>query len=113
MITRCEIFIKRVNLGIQPTSASYKRLMFKCMLDEEGIIVVPEKYKSLYNTISEKIKEVGEDIIMDCEATSRCKNTPIINCWVMFQSLIAAYNLKMEKQEKMFHKFIVEQLKLI
>ena len=68
---------------------------------------------SRYNKISLKIKEVGEEILLDCTSSCKCKNTPLINCWLMFQSMIAAHNLKMEKQEKMFHKFIIEQLKLI
>jgi len=113
MITKCETFIKKVNLGIQPTTKDYKKLMFYCMLDEDEVKAIPDKYKDLYKSICEKVEKVGEDIIRDCEATCKCKNTPIINCWVMFQSLLAAYNLKMKKQEKMFVKYITEQLKLV
>ena len=112
IIDYTESYINKIRLGFIPTKEETKTLIFKYMLDDE-VMIVPDKYKDLYNQISSKMKDLGEEIIRDCTASCKCKNTPLINCWFMFQSLVAAYTLKMEKQEKMFEKFIIEQLKLI
>ena len=113
IINKTESFVTRVVYGVQPTFKDYRKLMYEYMNDEDEVMNIPEQYKELYNKLSLKIKEVGEEILLDCTSSCICKNTPLINCWLMFQSMIASHNLKMEKQEKMFYKFINEQLKLI
>ena len=75
-------------------------------------LVVPEKYKCVYDKLLIKLSELGIDIIKDCGATCRGINRHVINCWNMFTSACAAYSIGEEKKADLMINYINSQFRL-
>lgn len=75
-------------------------------------LVVPEKYKCVYDKLLIKMSDLGIDMIKDCGATCRGINRHVINCWNMFNSACAAYSIGEEKKADLMINYINAQLRL-
>lgn len=75
-------------------------------------LVVPEKYKCVYDKLLIKMSDLGIDMIKDCGATCRGINRHVINCWNMFNSACAAYGIGEEKKADLMINYINAQLRL-
>ena len=58
---------------------------------------VPSKYNCVYKRLLIKLSDLGVDMIKDCTSTCKGINRQVINCWNMFQSAMAAYQLGQDK----------------
>lgn len=84
------------------------------------LMVIPEEYVPIYNRLLKHLVDFGIDLVNDCEAGCNANNKKILDCWNMFQSAIAAYNLALRKDDTdyyfkratFFIKYINEQLSL-
>lgn len=106
-------YIKCINLGYYPSKGKITNLIIKQMnYISNDILNVPEEYKEIYNVLLNKLNSLGEDVLKECMSYCKCEHQTLMNCWYMFQSLLAARQLNMTKHEKTYLKYIKEQLKI-
>ena len=74
---------------------------------------VPSKYNCVYKRLLIKLSDLGVDMIKDCTSTCKGINRQVINCWNMFQSAMAAYQLGQDKLAETLLKYIKGQLNII
>lgn len=83
-------------------------------LHTEIYLIIPIEYIPLYKKILTCFSELGENIIKNCDFTCNCsKGKIIMECWIMFQSALAARNLGEVKKEKLFIKYIEARLNTV
>lgn len=75
-------------------------------------MTIPVEYKDLYNKLLICLSEYGIELILDCQASCASKNKNIIDCWNMFQSMIACYNLGETNKARVFKEYIESQLEI-
>lgn len=75
-------------------------------------MTIPEEYKDLYNKLLICLSEYGIELILDCQASCTSKNKNIIDCWNMFQSMVACYNLGETTKARVFKEYIEAQLEI-
>lgn len=76
-------------------------------------LTIPSNYICIYHKLVMMISEMGKDIIDDCSYTCKNKGKNIVNCWNLFQSAVAAYNIGKIKEANFYIKYIDSQLELI
>lgn len=80
-------------------------------LQKEIYLIIPTEYIPLYRKILTCLSEIGVDILKTCDSTCKCsKAKGVMECWIMFQSVLAARTLGEEKKEKVFIKYIEARL---
>lgn len=76
-------------------------------------LTIPSNYVCIYHKLVMMMSELGKDIIDDCTYTCKNKGKNIVNCWNLFQSAVAAYNIGKIKEADFYIKYIDQQLELI
>lgn len=71
---------------------------------------VPEFYNCIYTKLLIKLSDIGISILNDCSYICNNKNKIIINCWYMFQSACAAYELGETKKANVLINYINKSL---
>jgi hypothetical protein len=74
-------------------------------------IAIPEKYKIVYETMMIASLEVGEATLKECNCDCHNKNNCLRECYDLFNSVVAAYNLNQEKLADTIIKYIIAKLK--
>lgn len=67
---------------------------------------IPSKYVVTYQSILMMFAELGEDMLKDCKASCKDRNSNILECFNMFNAAIAAYNLGKLKLADTIIKYI-------
>lgn len=81
---------------------------------ESGFTVtVPLPYLPVYKAIILLFAELGEDMLNDCKSGCKGRNKNIIDCYVMFESAIAAFNAGKQTLANTIIEYIKAQLNLI
>lgn len=75
-------------------------------------MVIPAEYISIYHKLLVYLSDFGIELIKDCQASCSAKNKTIIDCWNMFQSMIACYNTGQNDKAELIKKYIEAQLEL-
>ena len=73
-------------------------------------MTIPAEYVCIYHKLLVYLSDFGIELLQDCQASCSAKNKTIIDCWNMFQSMIACYNLGLTDKAKVFKKYIEAQL---
>lgn len=76
-------------------------------------MMIPKDYVCTYHKLLVYLSDFGENVIKDCKAICNSKNLYIIQCWNMFQSAIACYNLGLIDKANLFINYIEAQLNLL
>lgn len=76
-------------------------------------LTIPAEYICIYHKLVMAVSEMGKDIIDDCNYTCQNKGKNIVNCWNLFQSAVANYNLGNYKEANFYIKYIDKQIELI
>lgn len=80
---------------------------------EYAYLTIPADYICTYHKLVMLISEFGKDIIDDCTYACKDKGKNISNCWNLFQSAVASFNIGERKQADFYINYIEQQLKLI
>lgn len=78
--------------------------------EEYIYLTIPIQYTSTYKKIMIVLSEYGEDMLKDCKATCKDRNSNIIDCFNMFNSALAAYQLGKVKLADTIIKYIDAKL---
>uniref|UniRef100_A0AAU8MI30 Uncharacterized protein n=1 Tax=Geladintestivirus 1 TaxID=3233133 RepID=A0AAU8MI30_9CAUD len=76
------------------------------------LLVVPNKYKDLFNIFKEKLIKYAEDLIKDCTARNKDYNIDMIECWHMFQAACYAVSIGDDKLGNFYYNYIITKMKL-
>lgn len=76
-------------------------------------MVIPTEYVCVYHKLLVYMADFGKTLIADCSAACKGSSKTVVDCWNMFQSAIACYNLDRKKEAETYIKYIEAQLKLI
>lgn len=74
-------------------------------------IAIPKKYKIVYETMMIASLEFGEAVLKECNCNCSNKCSCLRECYDLFQSVVAAYNLNQEKLADTLIKYIIAKLK--
>jgi len=76
-------------------------------------MIIPAEWACVYQKLLVAVADFGEQMLYDCQASCKDNNKTIINCWHMFASAVAAYQLGKTKLAETLIKYIKAQLKQI
>jgi hypothetical protein len=79
-------------------------------------MTIPAKYASIYHKLLVAMNNFGKDLLDDCGASCKGQNKKIINCWNMFQTACASYQLNTDasiKQADIIIKYVEAEMKLL
>lgn len=76
-------------------------------------LTIPKPYVCIYHKLITALADYGENIITDCKCLCDTHNKELINCWNLFQSAIACYNIGEIAKADFFINYISKQLTLI
>lgn len=71
---------------------------------------IPSKYVITYHSVLTLFAEYGEEMLKDCKASCKDRNSDVLECFNMFNSAIAAYNLGKLKLADTIIKYINTKL---
>ena len=73
-------------------------------------MTIPKEYMCTYIRLLNMVSDIGKNIIDDCNSTCKGDGKNIINCWNMFQSAIACYNIGKAKEADFLINYIEKQI---
>lgn len=94
----------------------YNRVYVKAVEDayevkpEYIFMTIPSQYMCTYSRLLTLMADIGKQLLDDCNATCKGTGKNITNCWNMFQSAIACYNLKRYDEAKLLIDYINKQI---
>lgn len=81
---------------------------------QEVYLNIPPEFNRIYNKLLVYLVDFGLDLVKDCNAGCNAANKKVLDCWNMFQSAIAAYNLAAVKDSTdryyRISKFIIKYI---
>lgn len=94
----------------------YNRVYVKTV--EDGVEIKPEyvymsipsEYICTYSRLLTLMADIGKQLLDDCNATCKGTGKNITNCWNMFQSAVACYNLGRGDEAKLLIDYINKQI---
>ena len=69
-------------------------------------LIVPTEYINIYNRLLRLMADFGEDMLKDCKATCKDRNSNVIDCFNMFTAAIAAKEIGKIKLADTLIKYI-------
>lgn len=75
--------------------------------------VIPSEYVETYKKLLNLMVYYGIDLMKDCQAGCDSKHRKLIECWNVFQSACAAYDLEYGQEANVLYTFVTEQLNLL
>ena len=69
-------------------------------------MIIPAEWACVYQKLLVAVADFGEQMLYDCQASCKEHNKTIINCWHMFASAVAAYQLGKTKLAETLIKYI-------
>lgn len=76
-------------------------------------MMIPSEYVCVYHKLLVYLSDFGKELLGDCSAACRGSNKTVIDCWNVFQSAVACYNLGKFNEANTYIKYINAQLDLI
>lgn len=76
-------------------------------------MMIPSEYVCIYHKILVYLSDFGKALLDDCSAACKGSNKTVVDCWNMFQSAVACYNLGKIKEAETYIKYIEAQLSII
>lgn len=71
----------------------------------------PKAWLDIYQKIHVVFADYGIAVLEDCKASCDKRNQHIVECWNVFNSAVAAYNLGRKKEANVIIKYLKEQFK--
>lgn len=75
--------------------------------------IIPDIYVNAYHRLLNLMVSYGLDLLKDCKAGCNAKNRKLIECWNIFQSACAAYNIEQPRASEVLFNFVVEQINIL
>lgn len=75
-------------------------------------MMIPSDWVCIYHKLLAYLADFGEAAIKDCAASCQGSNLYVIQCWNIFQSAVACYNLGLIDKANVLIKYIKAQLEL-
>lgn len=72
---------------------------------------IPADYVCVYHKLLELLAEYGEDMLKDCKASCKERNTNILDCYNMFNAAVAARELNKTRLAALLISYIKAKLK--
>lgn len=76
-------------------------------------MMIPAEYVCVYHKLLVYLTDFGQALVNDCSAACKAPNKTVVDCWNMFQSALACYNLGRTKEADFYIEYINKQLELI
>lgn len=76
-------------------------------------MIVPAEYVCTYHKLLVLLSDFGIEMLNDCNAGCKGKNKNIVNCWNMFQTACAAYQIGNTRQANVIINYIKETINSI
>lgn len=76
-------------------------------------MIIPSEYVCTYHKLLVLMSDFGLEMLEDCNAGCKGRSKNIVNCWNMFQTACAAYQLGNVKQSKVIVDYIKETINSI
>lgn len=76
-------------------------------------VTIPAEYICVYHRILAMLADYGEDMLKDCKANCKDKNSGIIECFNMFNSAVAARKLGKIKLAETIIKYVKTKINQI
>lgn len=116
--------IEDINKSFQhpEITTDHKHVLVKYLRTEDEIkeievdhvyMLIPFDYVCIYHKLLVYLADFGKSLLTDCSSACKGNNKTIIDCWNMFQSALACYNLGRLKEAEIFINYIKAQLELI
>lgn len=74
---------------------------------------IPAEYICVYHRILIMLADYGIDMLKDCKATCKDRNSGVIECFNMFNSAVAAYQLAKGSTDSKYYKLATTLIKYI
>ena len=74
---------------------------------------IPAEYICVYHRILIMLADYGIDMLKDCKATCKDRNSGVIECFNMFNSAVAAYQLAKGNKDSKYYKLATTLIKYI
>lgn len=71
---------------------------------------IPRKYMCTYIRLLNMVSDIGKRLLDDCNATCKGDGKNVMNCWNMFQSAIACYNVGKAEEADFLINYIEKQV---
>lgn len=71
---------------------------------------IPSEYMCTYMRLLTLMSDIGKQLLEDCNATCKGSGKNIVNCWNMFQSAVAAYQLGRANEANFLINYIEKQV---
>lgn len=71
---------------------------------------IPREYMCTYIRLLNMVSDIGKRLLDDCNATCKGDGKNVMNCWNMFQSAIACYNIGKAKEANFLINYIEKQV---
>ena len=69
-------------------------------------MTIPADYVCVYHRILAMLADYGEDMLMDCKAACKDRNSNVIDCFNMFNAAVAARKIGKEKLAETIIKYV-------
>ena len=76
-------------------------------------VTIPAEYICVYHRILAMLADYGEEILKDCKAACKDRNSGVIECFNMFNAAVAAKKLGKEKLSETLIKYIKAKINQI
>lgn len=76
-------------------------------------VTIPASYICLYHKILIMLADYGEDMLKDCKAACKDRNSTVIDCFNMFNAAVAAHKLGKEKLAETIIKYVTAKVNQI
>lgn len=74
---------------------------------------IPDKYYNVYQKLLNALADFGKQIIDECHTTKSTSVISVVNCWNLFQSALACFELGNTEKCDFFINYINKQLDII
>lgn len=81
-------------------------------IEKLRLLVVPNRYKDVFNILKERLIDYGKDLIDDCASSTKTCNQKLVNSYMMFISACYAFELGDSKISDFYVNYIISNLKL-
>lgn len=76
-------------------------------------VTIPTEYVCLHHKILVMLADYGEDMLKDCKAACKDRNSTVIDCFNMFNAAVAARKLGKDKLAETIFKYVEAKVKQI
>ena len=113
LLTTNNHIYKNVNVGVQITKWIDLGVVTEEPSSDYIYETIPEAYVCVYHDLLELLADYGEEMLKDCKASCKDRNSNIIDCKNMFDAAVAAYKLDKQTLANILIEFVKYKINYI